>query len=118
MTKRSCFYFFCTLYGICVFLFLKFPFRFLIYTSYQGEMIGEKEAIIVSKTRMKKRIGFIDSKEYAFQIVKQEKYDEYYLITILFEKKQPTQIFNIYIKKNHESIWKLLFEEWRSEWKN
>lgn len=118
MKKVRLFYGCLTIYLLVLFCFLSFPFTLLEYEELQGEMLDSKNAIILSKEKLSKKVGYIDNKKVAFEIEKFEKEKDYYISTVTFSKVQKKPIFTIYIKKNQKSILKVLEEEWRMEWKN
>ena len=118
MKKTKLFYSLCFLYSLLLLFFLAFPFKLLSYEEIQGEMVNEQEAILLSKNRITKRTGYIDNHLVMFQVQNSEKHDNYYLVTIRFMQKQPQALFTIYLKKNQQSIFKILIDEWRKEWKN
>ena len=118
MNRNKLFYGLVALYMVILLSFCSFPFKLLSYETLQGEMISPKEAVVLSKDWLKKRVGYIGNQKFSFQILKREEQNGYYINTIQFKKKQDESLFQMYIKKNQQPILKVLFEEWRKEWKN
>lgn len=118
MNKKKLWLFSMILFCICFLLFCTASFELAIYHTCTGKKTSSSTAMLASTTRIFSTTGKIDKEDYTFKVLKQKRETDGYLIEVSFDKVLLKDDFTITIQERKQSLWKLLWKEWRIQWKN